>query len=144
MPPAPFSTGISNPACGWCWATRRAACCGRRRWRRGAVELGAGWIAGGVAQVVAQNLAGAAASDLDLAHVRSDYALYAEEGWRNLAMTSLYAERIWSLAPDVFARATVGYLEPMFAGVSGEVLWRPYDQPYAIGLDINYRRAARL
>jgi hypothetical protein len=102
------------------------------------VELGAGFsIAGGVAQVVAQNLSGAAASDSDLAHVRSDYALYAEEG-RNLAMTSLYAERIWSLAPDVFARATVGYLEPMFAGVSGEVLWRPHDQPYAIGLDINY------
>ncbi|WP_246522561.1 YjbH domain-containing protein [Neoroseomonas terrae] len=102
------------------------------------MELGAGFsIGGGVAQVVAQNLSNAAPSDSLLPHVRSDYALYAEEG-RDLAVTSLYAERIWSLAPDVFARATAGYLEPMFAGVSGEILWRPHDQPYAVGLDVNY------
>ncbi len=102
------------------------------------VELGAGFsIAGGVAQVVAQNLAGAATSDSLLPHVRSDYALYAEEG-QNLAVPSLYAEGIWTVAPDVFARATTGYLEPMFAGVSGEILYRPHDQPWAIGLDVNY------
>jgi hypothetical protein len=104
----------------------------------GRVELGAGFsVAGGVAQVVAQNLATAAPSDSVLPHVRSDYALYAEEG-RTLAIPALYAERLWSVAPDVFARATVGYLEPMFAGVSGEVLWRPHDEPWAIGLDVNY------
>ncbi|WP_232479155.1 YjbH domain-containing protein [Roseomonas rosulenta] len=102
------------------------------------VELGAGFAIGGaVAQVVAQNMDGAAASDSVLPRVRSDYALYADQG-RNLAVTSLYGERMWSLAPDVFARATAGYLEPMFAGVSGEVLWRPHDRPYAIGLDVNY------
>jgi hypothetical protein len=72
-----------------------------------------------------------------LPRVRSDYALYADEG-RNLAVTSLYAERMWSLAPDIFARTTAGYLEPMFAGISGEVLWRPHDRPYAVGLDVNY------
>jgi len=102
------------------------------------VELGAGFsIGGAVAQVVAQNMDGAAASDSVLPRVRSDYALYAEDG-RNLAVTSLYGERMWSLAPDVFARATAGYLEPMFAGISGEVLWRPHDRPFAIGLDVNY------
>jgi len=102
------------------------------------VELGAGFsIGGAVAQVVAQNMDGAATSDSVLPRVRSDYALYAEDG-RNLAVTSLYGERMWSLAPDVFARATAGYLEPMFAGISGEVLWRPHDRPFAIGLDVNY------
>ncbi|CAH0274748.1 hypothetical protein ROS9278_03768 [Roseomonas sp. CECT 9278] len=102
------------------------------------VELGAGFAIGGaVAQVLAQNMDGAAASDSVLPRVRSDYALYAEQG-RNLAVTSLYGERMWSLAPDVFARGTVGYLEPMFAGVSGEILWRPHDRPFAIGLDVNY------
>ena len=90
-----------------------------------------------MAQVLAQNTGSAAASDSVLPRVRSDYALYAEEG-RNLAVTSLYGERMWSLAPDVFARATAGYLEPMFAGVSGEVLWRPHDRPFAVGLDVNY------
>ncbi len=102
------------------------------------VELGEGFSLGGsVAQVVAQNLSHAAPSDSLLPHVRSDYALYAEEG-RNLAVGSLYAERIWTPAPDVFARVTGGYLEPMFAGVSGEILYRPHDQPWAIGLDVNY------
>jgi hypothetical protein len=102
------------------------------------VELGAGFAIGGaVAQVLAQNVDGAAVSDSVLPRVRSDYALYADQG-RNLAVTSLYGERMWSLVPDVFARVTAGYLEPMFAGVSGEVLWRPHDRPYAIGLDVNY------
>jgi hypothetical protein len=102
------------------------------------LDLGAGFaVAGSVAQVVAQNLDGAAPSDSVLPHVRSDYALYADQG-RNLAVGSLYAERMWSLAPDVFARATAGYLEPMFAGVSGEVLWRPRERPFAIGIDVNY------
>ncbi len=102
------------------------------------VELGAGFAIGGtITQVVAQNTGSAAPSDSVLPRVRSDYALYADEG-RNLAVTSLYAERLWSLAPDIFARATAGYLEPMFAGVSGEILWRPHDRPYAVGLDVNH------
>ena len=102
------------------------------------VELGAGFaLAGSVAQVVAQNLDRAAPSDSVLPRVRSDYALYAAEG-RDLAVPTLYAERMWSVAPDVFARATAGYLEPMFAGLSGEVLWRPHDRPYALGLNVNY------
>jgi hypothetical protein len=102
------------------------------------IELGAGFAIGGaITQVLAQNVGGAAASDSVLPRVRSDYALYADDG-RNLAVTSLYGERMWSVAPDVFARATAGYLEPMFAGVSGEILWRPHDRAFAIGLDVNY------
>ena len=100
------------------------------------LELGHGLsLAGSVAQVVAQNLDNAAPSDSVLPHVRSDYALYAEEG-RTLAIPTLYVEGLWSLAPDVFARASAGYLEPMFAGISGEVLWRPHDRPWGLGLDI--------
>lgn len=106
----------------------------------GAARLELGWgvsVAGSVAQVVAQNLDQAAPSDSVLPRVRSDYALYAQDG-RNLAVPALYAERMWSPAPDVFARATAGYLEPMFAGVSAELLWRPRDRPFAIGLDVNH------
>ena len=38
---------------------------------------------------------------------------------------------------DVGQRLRQG-VEPMFAGVSGEVLWRPHDRPFALGLDIAY------
>ena len=35
---------------------------------------------------------------------------------------------------DVFTRIDLGYLEEMFGGVGGEVLYRPFDKKYAIGM----------
>jgi hypothetical protein len=99
------------------------------------VELGYGLsLAGSVAQELAGNLAGTTPSDSVLPRVRSDVGRYAREG--STTIPALYAEGIWTVAPDVFARITAGYLEPMFAGVSAEVLWRPTDKPFAIGADI--------
>jgi hypothetical protein len=104
------------------------------------VALGAGFaIVGGLQHAFAQNLDRAAPSDSQLPRVRSEAARYAM-GAEHLAIPALYTERIWAPALNVFARATVGYLEPMFAGVSGEVLWRPNDQPFAIGLDLAWVR----
>jgi hypothetical protein len=101
--------------------------------------LGDGWaVAGGVQQALLGNLSGGLPSDSRLPHVRSDYARYADEG--STAITALYAERIWNAAPDVFARATAGYLEPMFAGASTELLWRPRDRSFGLGLDLNWVR----
>lgn len=102
------------------------------------VDFGAGFaLAGSVAQRIAGNLQDGAPSDSVLPHVRSDYARYAREG-KNAAIPALYAERIWNPAPDWFARVTAGWLEPMFAGLSTELLWRPVDKPYALGLDLNW------
>lgn len=39
---------------------------------------------------------------------------------------------------DWYSRVTVGYLEPMFAGVSGEVLWKPAASRLALGAELNY------
>lgn len=91
-------------------------------------------LAGSVQRAVLGNLAEGIASDSKLPHVRSDYARYAKEG--QTAIPALYGERIWTLAPDVFARASAGYLEPMFAGLSGEVLWRPQAKGWALGADL--------
>lgn len=101
------------------------------------VEFGGGWaLAGGVGQALLGNLSGGLPSDSLLPHVRSDYARYAREG--ETAITALYAERIWNIAPDVFARATLGYLEPMFGGASAELLWRPQGRGFGLGLDLNW------
>jgi hypothetical protein len=110
------------------------------RWQASAVvgarvEVGYGVsLAGSVAQRLAGNMQGAPPSDSLLPHVRSDFGRYARDG--STTIPALYAERVWSLAPDLFARVTGGLLEPMFSGVSAEVLWRPYNKPYAIGADI--------
>ncbi len=43
-----------------------------------------------------------------------------------------------SISENVFAQVYGGYLETMFAGVGGEILYRPVDSRVAYGLDINY------
>ncbi|WP_376099021.1 YjbH domain-containing protein [Roseomonas sp. CCTCC AB2023176] len=98
-----------------------------------------GWaVAGAVQQVAFGNLDRGLPSDSQLPRVRSDYARYARDG--KTSIPGLYAERIWNIAPDFFARGTVGLLEPMFGGVSAEVLWRPHDSFFAVGLDLNWVR----
>jgi len=113
---------------------------------QGAVAAGARYdfgsgvaVAGSVQQALLGNLSSGLPSDSRLPHVRSDYARYAREG--KTSIPALYAERIWTLASDVFARATVGLLEPMFGGVSTEVLWRPAEGALAYGVDANWVRA---
>ncbi len=43
-----------------------------------------------------------------------------------------------TLAPNLYAMAYGGYLESMYAGVGGEVLYRPYGRGLAMGVDLNY------
>lgn len=112
------------------------------RWQVGVaagarLELGRNTaIAGSVQHIFAGNFDGGMPSDSVLPHVRSDFARYARAA--STTIPALYAERIWTPARDVFARVTGGMLEPMFGGISGEILWRPRDQPYALGLDVNW------
>ena len=55
-----------------------------------------------------------------------------------VSMENLYLQWQDQIAPDVYAQAYGGYLETMFGGVGGEVLYRPVDSNLAIGFDINY------
>lgn len=111
------------------------------RWQAGIgagarLDLGGGVaLAGSVAQTLAGNLASGLPSDSVLPRVRSDWAAYARDG-RTLAIPALYAEWTGTLAADWYARATAGLLEPMFAGVAGEILWRPRESAFAIGAEI--------
>ncbi len=118
---------LGDPKTGFRWQAAGAA--GAR------LGLGAGFaVAGSLAQAVAGNLGRGLPSDSRLPHVRSDIARYAREG--RTTIPTLYAERLWSPAPDWFARVSAGLLEPMFGGVSGEVLWRPQARGFALGLDL--------
>jgi hypothetical protein len=70
--------------------------------------------------------------------VRSDRDRYIELGDPALERLTLawYARP----APELYSRLTLGYLERMHAGVSGEVLWKPVDSPLALGLELNYSK----
>lgn len=148
LPAAPVTGGVRSPAPRFSWGIeprlnlqvgdpqaslryQLAVAAGGR------VELGAGFsLAGALQQSLVQNLDRGLPSNSVLPRVRSDFARYARAG--TTSIPALYAERLWNPAPDVFARVTAGLLEPMFAGVSGEILWRPHDRRWAVGLDLNW------
>jgi hypothetical protein len=72
-------------------------------------------------------------SDSMLPHVRTDFVNYFTHGKNGI--DNLEASYHFRLRPDVFAIARVGYLESMFAGAGGEVLWRPEGARWALGAD---------
>lgn len=85
------------------------------------------------------NLAGVLRpSDSVLPPVRSNGTSYNALGDPSLDHLTLswYAKP----AENLYSRVTVGYLESMFGGVSGEVLWKRVDKPYALGVELNYVR----
>ncbi|HBN90367.1 YjbH domain-containing protein [Rheinheimera aquimaris] len=57
-----------------------------------------------------------------------------------VSMENLFLQWQDEIAPNFFAQAYGGYLETMFGGVGGEMLYRPVDSNIAVGFDINYVR----
>lgn len=51
---------------------------------------------------------------------------------------TLTAAWFGKLGEELYGRVTVGYLEQMFAGVSAEMLWKPVNSWYALGVEANY------
>jgi hypothetical protein len=88
-------------------------------------------IAGNLADTPADNSGG-------LPPVRTNFPSYLTEG--DPGMEYLTASAFARPAADVYARATVGYLESMFGGVSGEVLWKPVDSRLGLGAELNQVR----
>ena len=70
-----------------------------------------------------------------LPHVRSDSFLYEAAATTIPRLTLAYYTRP---GENLYARATAGLLEPMFAGLSGEVLWKPPESRLALGAELNY------
>lgn len=100
------------------------------------IGLGAGFTFGGeVGLDLAGNLRGQPVPpDTRLPNVRTAIGQYLEAA--RTPLISLTAERIWAVERDVFARVTAGYLEMMYGGVQGELLWRPVGRSFAVGADL--------
>lgn len=71
-----------------------------------------------------------------LPHVRSDFNIYEREG--DPALTELTAAYYFKPGKDLYGRVTAGYLEPMYGGVSGEMLWKPNNRNFALGVEVNH------
>jgi len=75
------------------------------------------------------------ASDSVLPKVRSDIKEYLQQGNDNLVR--LQMDYMFKPAEDVYVRASAGIFEEMFGGVGAEILYRPFESPLSIGLDVN-------
>jgi len=74
-------------------------------------------------------------SDSVLPHVRSDIAKYLKAGVNNIVR--LQADYFFSPLPEWYARVSAGIFEEMYGGYGAEILHRPFNSRFAIGLDIN-------
>jgi opacity protein-like surface antigen len=101
-------------------------------------HLGSGWIlSGSLGQKVIGNLDEAVRpNNSQLPRVRSDVARYnqTDEPFLENLTVAKYG-RLW---PDFYSRVTAGYLERMYAGISGEVLWKPVSSRLALGAELNF------
>jgi hypothetical protein len=71
-----------------------------------------------------------------LQHVRSDRGLYLDQG--DPAVETLKGDYIFKALPAIYGRISAGYLERMFGGVSGELLWKPAAQNWGFGVEVNH------
>lgn len=105
---------------------------------RGSYRPAPGWIlAGSIRQRLAGNTKGGEVPESALPPVRTEQVLYAQYG---TTMENLFVARQWRPGHNLYARATGGYLETMYGGVSGELLWKPVSSRLALGLEANYVR----
>jgi hypothetical protein len=71
-----------------------------------------------------------------LPRVRTNVREYVSN--RDVTMENLFLHWNDRIAPNLYAQVYGGYLETMFGGVGGELLYRPVDSSLAFGFDINY------
>ena len=72
-----------------------------------------------------------------LPRVHSDWPLYDFAG-QSGHIHSLSLSYVKDLAPGLYGRAHAGLLEPFFAGIGGEILYKPIEWPVAFGIDLHH------
>jgi hypothetical protein len=96
-------------------------------------------LSGAVYKQIASNVDDSdIASGSPLQHVRTDGSRYTANG--DPALERLTFAWFARPAPDLYSRVSVGYLERMHGGISGELLWKPVDSRLALGIEANYTK----
>jgi hypothetical protein len=67
-------------------------------------------------------------------HVRTDLIQYLKED--DMHINRMQLDYIWSPYKDIYAKITGGIFEPMFGGFGGELLYKPFDKNYNLGLEL--------
>ncbi len=73
-----------------------------------------------------------------LPRVRTDLRQYTTTS--DVTMPALQLNHARQLDQDIYGMVYGGYLEPMYAGAGGELLYRPMGERWALGFDLNFVR----
>jgi hypothetical protein len=93
------------------------------------------FFSGSITKELFGNVSTSLPSTSTLQHVRSDRGLYLDQG--DPAVETLKADYIFKATPAVYGRVSAGYLERMFGGVSGELLWKPAAKNWGLGAELS-------
>ena len=74
-------------------------------------------------------------SDSVLPHVRTDIVKYLKNS-NDYSIKRLQLDYFKQFSPNVYTKITGGILESMFAGIGGEVLYRPFYSNFALGAEL--------
>jgi hypothetical protein len=74
------------------------------------------------------------ASDSVLPHVRTDIVKYLKQS-RNLSIQRMQLNKFGQISPSIFYKFSAGILEYMFNGYGSEILYKPFNKNYAIGVE---------
>lgn len=91
-------------------------------------------VTGSLTQKLFGNIGAGALPSTNPRPVSSDFAQYQTSG---PSLDRLTADYDFKLTPATYARVSAGYLERMFAGISGEVLWMPTNQNWGLGAEVS-------
>ncbi|GHA48873.1 hypothetical protein GCM10008927_12520 [Amylibacter ulvae] len=104
---------------------------------RGDLDISPGFsISGSVSKKLIKNDFEPSPSESNLPAVRTDVGQYNRHG--DPALDRLTADYLFKISPAVYGRVSAGYLEKMYGGVSAEVLYKPVEQNWGLGAEINY------
>ena len=95
-------------------------------------------ISGVIQQPLIGDLGTDSVSDSVIQHVRSDENIYANADGPLIKRLTL--DHYFRPTSNLYGRISAGYLERMYGGISGELLWKPVDSRFGLGLEMNYAK----
>ena len=69
-------------------------------------------------------------------HVRTDLVQYLKED--DIHITRMQLDYIWSPKKNMYSKISAGLFEPMFGGIGGEYLYKPFNKNFSIGAEFFY------
>lgn len=93
-------------------------------------------VSGLIQQPLIGKLGSDRVSDSVIQHVRSDANIYAKAD--GPLVKRLTFDYYFQPGENLYGHVSAGYLERMYGGISGELLWKPIDSRLGLGLELSY------